>query len=45
VLQTQGLRTLQDLMDLTREAGHAWTPDYSSLDQIRAEGDLCSAYA
>ncbi|MCE2659070.1 MAG: tagatose 1,6-diphosphate aldolase [Rubrivivax sp.] len=45
VLQTQGLRTLQDLMDLTREAGHAWTPDYSSLDRIRAEGDLCSAYA
>jgi hypothetical protein len=39
VLQFQ--RTLQDLMDLTRQAGHAWTPEYSSLDQIRA----CSAHA
>lgn len=44
VLQTQGLKTLQDLMDLTREEGHAWAPDYGAFGQILAEGDLCEAY-
>ena len=45
VLRTQGLRTLQDLIELTREAGHAWTPDYAGFARIKAEGDLCAAYA
>jgi tagatose 1,6-diphosphate aldolase len=44
VLQTQGLETLSNLKQLTREAARAWTPDYSGFDQIRAEGDLCAAY-
>ena len=45
VLRTQGLQTLRSLTRLTREAGHAWRPDYSGLDRLRAEGDLCDAYA
>lgn len=45
VLGTQGLSTWSNLTQLTREAARAWTPDYSGFDQIRAEGDLCAAYA
>ena len=44
LLRTQGLQTLQSLTDLTKESGHAWTPDYSCFGAIRAEGDMCAAY-
>jgi tagatose 1,6-diphosphate aldolase len=43
-LQQQGMRTLQDLADLTRRAATAWRPDYSAFGTMRAEGELCAAY-
>lgn len=45
VLRTQGLQTMRSLSDLTREAAHPWSPDYSALAQVRAEGQMCAAYA
>ena len=45
VLRTEGLQTLHSLVDLTQDAACAWTPDYSGFDHLRAEGDLCAAYA
>ncbi len=44
-LLAQGVRTLDELGDLTRTSGHAWRPDYSAFDAMRAEGELCAAYA
>jgi tagatose 1,6-diphosphate aldolase len=44
ILCTQGLQTLQNLIDLTAEAGHPWAPDYSGLGRIDAEGGFCCAY-
>jgi len=45
VLRTSGLQTLRSLTDLTRQAGHPWSPDYSGLAQVKAEGEMCAAYA
>jgi tagatose 1,6-diphosphate aldolase len=45
VLRTEGLQTLHRLVDLTQDAARTWTPDYRGLDRLRAEGDLCAAYA
>lgn len=45
LLQAQGLQTLQELAALTRQAGHAWRPDYSAFQAMQAEGELCAAYA
>jgi tagatose 1,6-diphosphate aldolase len=45
VLRIEGLQTLHSLVDLTQDAACAWTPDYSGFDHLRAEGDLCAAYA
>jgi tagatose 1,6-diphosphate aldolase len=44
-LQAQGGQTLAALAALTRQAGHAWTPDYSAFAGMHAEGELCAAYA
>jgi tagatose 1,6-diphosphate aldolase len=43
-LCTEGLQTLQGLVDGARQAGRPWTPDFSGLDAIRAEGDFCARY-
>ncbi len=45
VLRTEGLHTLQDLTDLTRQSACAWTPDYSGFERLQSEGDLCATYA
>jgi tagatose 1,6-diphosphate aldolase len=45
VLCTEAIQTLQGLVDGARQAGRPWTPDFSGLDRIRAEGDLCAHYA
>lgn len=44
VLRGQGMQTLNSLLELTLEAGHPWTPDYSGLGSITAEGDMCARY-
>jgi len=44
-LRRLGTATLDELDALTRRAAGAWTPDYGALDAIRAEGELCAAYA
>lgn len=44
-LRQQGCATLRELDVLTLDAGNRWQADYSSLDAIRSEGDLCTAYA
>jgi tagatose 1,6-diphosphate aldolase len=44
-LQAGGLRTLDELGALTRRAGRTWQPDYSAFGSMRAEGELCAAYA
>lgn len=44
-LQAEGVRTLQALAELTVQAGHAWQADYSAFAHMRAEGELCAAYA
>jgi tagatose 1,6-diphosphate aldolase len=44
VLRREGLKTLKSLSDLTKEMGHAWTPDYSGLHRIQLEGDMCLSY-
>ena len=43
-LCTEGLQTLQGLVDGARQAGRPWAPDFSGLDAIRAEGDFCARY-
>jgi tagatose 1,6-diphosphate aldolase len=44
-LQSEGVRTLEDLGALTQRAGRPWQADYSALGSMQAEGELCSAYA
>lgn len=44
-LQRDGLRTLDELATLTRSDGGRWAPDYSPVRALRAEGELCAAYA
>lgn len=44
-LSDQGLKTLRDLVDLTRQAARPWSPDFSGLGRIRSEGELCARYA
>lgn len=44
-LLAEGTRTLDELAALTREAASHWRPDYGAFDALRAEGDLCAAYA
>ncbi len=44
VLGTEGLQTLQGLVEGARHAGRPWVPDFSGLDAVRAEGDLCARY-
>lgn len=43
-LREQGGAIIGELESLTRRAGHAWQPDYSVLDGMKAEGELCAAY-
>lgn len=45
ILHTEGLQTLRSLAELTRRSAVAWAPDYSALERMRAEGDLCRNYA
>ncbi len=42
-LHTHGLATLRSLTKLVHEVACPWTPDYTSLDSMRAEGDFCAA--
>ena len=44
-LRREGVATLRDLQDLTRRAAAAWEPDYSGFRALKAEGELCAAYA
>ena len=44
-LRRDGVATLRELQDLTRRAGAAWQPDYSGFQALKAEGELCAAYA
>jgi len=44
-LRRQGVATLAELEELTRRSGHAWHPDYSAFQRLKAEGELCAAYA
>jgi tagatose 1,6-diphosphate aldolase len=44
-LRQQGGATLAELEELTKRAGHAWHADYTALDTVNAEGELCAAYA
>jgi tagatose 1,6-diphosphate aldolase len=44
-LREQGSATLAELEELTKRSGHAWRPDYSGIDSVKAEGELCAAYA
>lgn len=44
-LERDGTATLDELRALTRRAGHAWQPDYSGFQAMKAEGELCAAYA
>lgn len=44
-LQADGMRTLEDLGALTQRTGRAWQPDYGAFEDIKAEGELCAAYA
>jgi tagatose 1,6-diphosphate aldolase len=44
-LRRQGGATLAELEALTRRAGHAWRADYSAFSTLKAEGELCAAYA
>lgn len=44
-LRRQGGETLAELEQLTQRSGRAWRPDYSAFRQLKAEGELCAAYA
>ncbi len=44
-LREQGPAILKQLEELTLRAGNPWRPDYSAFDGIKAEGELCAAYA
>ena len=44
-LQGTGMQTLQALARLTREDAQPWIPDYSAIGHLKAEGELCAAYA
>jgi tagatose 1,6-diphosphate aldolase len=43
-LQANGVATLQALARLTGDKAQPWTPDYSAMGQLKAEGELCAAY-
>jgi tagatose 1,6-diphosphate aldolase len=44
-LRKDGSATLAELEALTLRAGNAWHADYSAFDAMKAEGELCAAYA
>lgn len=44
-LRQKGGATLAELEELTSRAGHAWHADYTAFDTLKAEGELCAAYA
>jgi tagatose 1,6-diphosphate aldolase len=44
-LRREGSATLAELEALTLRAGSAWQADYSAFDAMKAEGELCAAYA
>lgn len=44
-LRQEGGATLAELATLTLRAGNAWQADYSAFDAMKAEGELCAAYA
>lgn len=44
-LRCEGKATMQELCLLTKHAGKAWLPDYSAFQSLKAEGELCAAYA
>ncbi len=43
-LRAQGRATLRELDALTLRAGSQWRPDYSALDGIKSEGEVCATY-
>ncbi|MFA5915438.1 MAG: tagatose 1,6-diphosphate aldolase [Burkholderiales bacterium] len=43
-LREQGRATLRELDALTLRAGTRWQPDYSTLDSLKSEGEMCAAY-
>ena len=43
-LRAQGRATLRELDALTLRAGSPWRPDYSALDGLKSEGELCATY-
>jgi tagatose 1,6-diphosphate aldolase len=43
-LKRDGTATLAELGTLTQRAGRAWHADYSALEQMQTEGELCAAY-
>ena len=45
LLRQQGGATLAELEELTKRAGHTWQADYTAFDTLKAEGELCAAYA
>lgn len=44
-LRGQGRATLRELDALTLRAGTPWRPDYSALNRLKSEGELCAIYA
>jgi tagatose 1,6-diphosphate aldolase len=44
-LRREGAATMHELALLTKRAGRAWRPDYSAFQSLKAEGELCAAYA
>jgi len=44
-LRQQGCAILRELEALILSAGSPWHADYSAFDHLKAEGDLCAAYA
>jgi tagatose 1,6-diphosphate aldolase len=44
-LRREGTATMQELCRLTKRAGKPWQPDYSAFRSLKAEGELCAAYA
>ena len=44
-LHEESKTTMETLAQLTLQAGSTWQPDYSAFKAMKAEGELCAAYA